>query len=186
MKKIMIVLAAIAMVSATQAASFAWQSDAGQYVYQAGSSTKLSGATAYLFDASVVSQTALLTGLFAEGEDKKSITDFTALSSSKTSASGTLSKTSFDGGVVGEVLNTYFAIIDGDNVFISTEASGTAPATGTTTLTFKGLSTPSKAAATEFSGTVSGAGWYTAVPEPTSGLLMLVGLAGLALRRRRA
>ena len=28
-------------------------------------------------------------------------------------------------------------------------------------------------------------GW-TAVPEPTSGLLMLVGLAGLALRRRRA
>ena len=27
---------------------------------------------------------------------------------------------------------------------------------------------------------------FTAVPEPTSGLLMLVGLAGLALRRRRA
>ena len=36
---------------------------------------------------------------------------------------------------------------------------------------------------------VSGSGVsYTAfaVPEPTSGLLMLVGLAGLALRRRRA
>ena len=31
------------------------------------------------------------------------------------------------------------------------------------------------------------AGWYTAtVPEPTSGLLMLLGMAGLALRRRRA
>jgi len=27
---------------------------------------------------------------------------------------------------------------------------------------------------------------WTDVPEPTSGLLMLVGLAGLALRRRRA
>ena len=27
---------------------------------------------------------------------------------------------------------------------------------------------------------------YTAVPEPTSGLLMLLGVAGLALRRRRA
>jgi hypothetical protein len=27
---------------------------------------------------------------------------------------------------------------------------------------------------------------FAVVPEPTSGLLMLVGLAGLALRRRRA
>ncbi len=34
-------------------------------------------------------------------------------------------------------------------------------------------------------GTV-GSGTFTAVPEPTSGLLMLLGMAGLALRRRRA
>ena len=34
-------------------------------------------------------------------------------------------------------------------------------------------------------GVFSQGGW-TAVPEPTSGLLMLVGLAGLALRRKRA
>ena len=32
----------------------------------------------------------------------------------------------------------------------------------------------------------SGAISWQAVPEPTSGLLMLVGLAGLALRRKRA
>ena len=34
----------------------------------------------------------------------------------------------------------------------------------------------------------AGAGWYSAaaVPEPTSGLLMLLGMAGLALRRKRA
>ena len=33
---------------------------------------------------------------------------------------------------------------------------------------------------------IGAAGGWQAVPEPTSGLLMLVGLAGLALRRRRA
>ena len=31
-----------------------------------------------------------------------------------------------------------------------------------------------------------GAGKWSAVPEPTSGLLMLLGMAGLALRRKRA
>ena len=36
-------------------------------------------------------------------------------------------------------------------------------------------------------GDFSGATWAsTAIPEPTSGLLMLLGVAGLALRRRRA
>ena len=34
-------------------------------------------------------------------------------------------------------------------------------------------------------GSASGGGWQ-AVPEPTSGLLMLLGMAGLALRRKRA
>ena len=43
MKKILFALAAIALAGATQAASFTWKTYTGQYVYQAGSSTKLSG-----------------------------------------------------------------------------------------------------------------------------------------------
>ena len=42
---------------------------------------------------------------------------------------------------------------------------------------------PAESASSGFQG----AGWYTqSVPEPTSGLLMLLGVAGLALKRKRA
>ena len=41
--------------------------------------------------------------------------------------------------------------------------------------------------ATTFGGTAGGTiGAWTAVPEPTSGLLLLLGVAGLALKRKRA
>ena len=45
-------------------------------------------------------------------------------------------------------------------------------------------SQPSVTIALSTQGT-AGSGTFTAVPEPTSGLLMLLGMAGLALRRRR-
>lgn len=39
---------------------------------------------------------------------------------------------------------------------------------------------------TSFAGINGGTGHWSAVPEPTSGLLMLLGMAGLALKRKRA
>lgn len=62
------------------------------------------------------------------------------------------------------------------------QASGVSGTTGTIDLTINnGWADDSGPYATSGGWTVTGA-----VPEPTSGLLMLLGMAGLALRRRRA
>ena len=58
-------------------------------------------------------------------------------------------------------------------------------AKGTTTIPAGG-SDMSMAFGTFTDATASTGGWTQTVPEPTSGLLMLVGLGALALRRRRA
>lgn len=73
------------------------------------------------------------------------------------------------------------SVADAKNYIISTDVSVTATAAGNNvTLTF-GAMAGTTATANKFYGQS-----WTAVPEPTSGLLMLLGMAGLALRRRRA
>ena len=186
MKKLILGGTVMALAIAGNAASFSWKTYVGQAVYQSGTTTKLSGATAYLFDSSVVAQTVLLDGLL---NGSKSITSYTSLASGQTTSAGALSGAKFETLSVdtGNTLSAYFAIVSGDDVFISSVASAEAQANSTSPLTFTGLSSPSKSAAIEFADASSytGAGWYTAVPEPTSGLLMFLGMAGLALRRRR-
>ena len=69
------------------------------------------------------------------------------------------------------------------NYIVSDNVSVTAPATGAlANLPFGAMT------ATTTANKFLNSSWTatTAVPEPTSGLLMLLGVAGLALRRRRA
>ena len=179
MKKLIVFSLAITVSVMANAASFDWKTSTTGKAYEAGTTTLFSG-TAYLIDAAVLTQSAAFTSL-SGGTAASALTSL----ASKSVASGAIAGgTTFDWGAAGDTLTAYIVIQDGDNFFISDTKDAIGDAAATKTLQFS-LKTASQAALNT-SGSYSGAGWYGAVPEPTSGLLMLVGLGALALRRRKA
>ena len=78
------------------------------------------------------------------------------------------------------------AIVDGENLFISDLSNLVVTPSDVSPSDISWVSQATASGKSyDLSGGYQGAGWYTAVPEPTSGLLLL-GVAGLAFRRRRA
>lgn len=181
MKKLIIAAAVVCTAVFAHAAAANWKASAKDMCDGTGSDTSLFSGTAYIFDAGVTSQAAL----FALIEGGSSI---------GTSTAGYVATGTFDEGAFGGVTfangeqgggsyTYYFVIVDGDNAYFSNEKAVTANATATAkAITFGSQSGSSTLPASGFQG----AGAWSSVPEPTSGLLMLLGMAGLALRRRRA
>ena len=186
MKKIMILAAVVCAAVATQAASFNWKTSATGKVYEAGTTTLLGSATAYLFNADTLAQADLFTALVA-GSD---IATLGSLDSASVSAGAIAAKTSVADYIsieaaAGTTVKTYMAIVSGDDFFISNLATVSAKDVGVVTISFN-VKTASQAASMDSSAGYAGAGWYQTVPEPTSGLLLLLGMAGLALKRKQA
>lgn len=181
MKKLTIALALVAMAMFANAASFDWKTSArGGAVNGPGTGAALADGTAYLFLASSVES------VFADWVAGKALAEMGALDSNAISAGKVANKAPFESGE--DPLKAFFATsatVGGkDYLYISNEASADAVAVGSASLQFKETATSNGAVLDSAAG-YKGAGWYSAVPEPTGAMLLLLGVAGLALRRKQ-
>lgn len=196
MKKILIALAAVAIAAGVQAATVSWQS--GGLYTAAGkdggwSSTLVNQAnpqalvtmSIYLVDASTYATVSAMDqkGMY-EWATKQTAT-YTGQNKNANTQAIIGAVTVADSNLAGST--TYYSILTAEytdatygDMYMAAATTVLTPASGT------------KAAQNIFGGastaTVGGVrNWQAAaVPEPTSGLLMLLGFASLALRRRRA
>ena len=186
MKKLILTAAIVCATVVTQAATANWKVSAANIFDGTGTTTKYAGG-AYFFDAKSISQSALF-ALF-DADNGLDLSAQTGYLSSGTVANGVINANAavnqfgaFE--QASGYQDFFFVLVDGDKMFLSDVKSVQAPGTDNVqTITF-GAQTAGSKLTTE--GYMSAGQWAQSVPEPTSGLLVLLGMAGLALRRRRA
>ncbi len=185
MKKLIITVAIVCAAVCTNAATMKWAS--GGMYDPVSSTTQLSGATAQLFVLTAEQYGALQTTVTDLSVDKAQAAIFNAYAKESADATSTgwrrgavsLTDTStYDAGDTAYAVVIYTKTVDEKDYYIAnmgewtfeTDIDKTQPNMGT-----------------NFLGVADGAAlsWQT-VPEPTSGLLLLLGMGALALRRKRA
>ena len=186
MKKLMVAALVAVAAACANAASIKWSctgvGNTGTiYNGTAEKLTTVAGVyTAYLFDTATLSQADVLTAL-RSGSD---IASLTSIGTAGVNASSKIAATMTTYGESNVAYNFYMAIVNDDKVYLSQIVNATALAVGDTTVSFAART--NTASKNNFGmGDYSAAGWYQTVPEPTSGLLLLLGMAGLALKRKQ-
>ena len=183
MKKLMLAVAIVCAAVMAQAAAVVW--DAGTVTRYDGN-TANKNVTGYLFAITAASYSTY-SAMDAETLSKTVYADYSgslgsAVTTGTASKKGALALEGIDATAGTPV---YAAVLYIDTVNTDYFMGNVA------TVTWGGVGTPGIGELANLKlGDVAPSGptaWTTAaVPEPTSGLLMLLGMAGLALRRRRA
>lgn len=180
MKKLMVAVFAVAIAAAAQAASVSWMASSYNYVTKDGavqtSATALAGDFVLVYlgnDPSSInwaSATVANVGTVTYAAVKGTTTAKVSGSYAWTyGAEGTPSN--------GDIYGVMFR--DDKGNLSQLQYTNGDPVSTTFTITGMGNNT--------YSGNFTFAtGNYTAVPEPTSGLMLVLGIAGLALKRKRA
>ena len=191
MKKLVIAVAMIAVSAVVNAASFSWTTSglaSTKNIYASDATTLLyaanSSAMIYLFDTDVISQADLLSGL----REGNAITDYSSVASQSIASNSRITTQAVSYGTAGNEYKFYVAIVNGDEVFLGANSTAAAQASDTAFIYSNGMGSATKVQFADSETEFGTAGWYstTAVPEPTSGLLLLLGMAGLALKRKQA
>ena len=165
MKKLVIAAAIVCAAVFANAASVKWTVSAAV----GGEGTSLKNSSAYMFAVSIYTTSGTLVG-----------------SASDSAASGFAS---YDATIDGTAANTqYYAVLSAssDEYELIDSVANTKYYFTTSEATTYSINLTGGAGLTSSGHGTWSAGDWKAVPEPTSGLLMLLGMAGLALRRRRA
>lgn len=192
-KLIMAATIALAAIGAN-AATVDWVATKG-YLYdgKGTDSVKITSGSAYLmYVTAAYTQTDLVSAYYAaNGDASATLTAMGASGAMATGAGTILDTAKIEGSststLAGADGSAYFVVFNGDKMFVSDVADAEYDTVqGKSYVTFATISTASKLSLDEGASYTS-TGWYTAaVPEPTSGLLLLVGAAMLALKRKRA
>lgn len=190
MKKLMVLLAGIALVCSTQAAAISWKSGTAVKAPNADGSFSTANAASgtlsmYVWIVDAATYNSLDVAKVVETYSSQTATA-TAKNEAFGGAAGATVKTTHDDWSSDHETTYYAAILlkykSGDTeMYIGNKATGAVNTSGTGAT----VNNLAKYIGGGTSGTAI-SGYTTAVPEPTSGLLFLLGIAGLALKRKRA
>ena len=189
MSKLSIAFATVAMATMVNASTVTWG------ITSALDTEKFSAGTIYLFAGSTIADISTWAGnqtSFTFNDVKTQLgSDLAVLNTASGTAPNTIALSGGKGTSAGNSVTSYGTGSTGNYsvfaVVLSEDGKNLAVADAAKTINIRAAATPANATwlAANFN-TYSAKSGTDPIPEPTSGLLMLIGMAGLALRRKRA